>query len=56
MKERDMEFDYNTAGLRKPLCKEIYPSGIFYEILVNNNIRKVYGSDSHTAKDVGAGF
>lgn len=56
MKERDMEFDYNTAGLRKPLCKEIYPSGIFYEILVNNNIRKVYGSDSHTAKDVGTGF
>ena len=51
-----MEFDYNTAGLRKPLCKETYPSGIFYEILVNNNIRKVYGSDSHIAKDVGAGF
>lgn len=56
IKEKDYEIDYNTAGLRKELCGEIYPTGIFNELVEKYNVRKVYGSDSHEAKDVGAGF
>lgn len=54
--KRNYEIDYNTAGLRKEFCKETYPSGEFYEIAVRNNVRMVYGSDSHLAKDVGFNF
>lgn len=56
LKHKDYEIDYNTAGLRKELCGETYPSGIFLEIIDKNNIRKIYGSDSHSARDVGEGF
>ena len=56
LKHRDYEIDYNTAGLRKELCGETYPSGIFLDIIDKNNIRKIYGSDSHSARDVGEGF
>ena len=54
--KRNYEIDYNTAGRRKEFCKETYPSGEFYEIAVRNNVRMVYGSDSHLAKDVGFNF
>lgn len=56
IKEKDYEIDYNTSGLRKELCNEVYPTGIFNELLDEYKIRKVYGSDSHRAIDVGAGF
>ena len=56
IKERDYELDYNTAGLRKEFCKEVYPSGDFYEIALKNDVKMVYGSDSHFAKDVGYEF
>lgn len=56
MKERDYEIDYNTAGLRKELCKEVYPSGDFYKIALENNIKMIYGSDSHFSKDIGYEF
>ena len=54
--ERNYEIDYNTAGLRKEFCGETYPSGEFYEIAIKNNVKMVYGSDSHFAKDVGFNF
>ena len=50
------EIDYNTAGLRKEFCGEAYPSGEFYEIAIKNNVKMVYGSDSHFAKDIGFNF
>lgn len=56
IKEKGYEIDYNTAGLRKELCKEIYPSGKFMELVNKYNIKKVYGSDSHQGNDVGEGF
>ena len=56
IKERDYEIDYNTAGLRKEFCREVYPSGDFYEIALKNNVKMIYGSDSHVAKDVGYEF
>lgn len=56
IKEKGYEIDYNTAGLRKELCKEIYPSGKFMDLIDKYNVKKVYGSDSHEGLDVGEGF
>lgn len=56
IKKRDYEVDVNTAGLRKPYCGEIYVSGVFKELVNKYGIKKVYGSDSHTASDVGRDF
>lgn len=56
MKIRNYEVDFNTAGIRKPYCKEIYPSGIFAELINRYGVNVVYGSDAHTALDVGRDF
>lgn len=56
LKHKNYEVDVNTAGLRKPYCKEIYVSGIFKELVEEYNVKKVYGSDSHTSKDIGRDF
>lgn len=56
IKSRDYEVDVNTAGLRKPYCGEIYVSDVFKDLVDKYEIRKVYGSDSHTSKDVGRDF
>ena len=56
IKAKDYEIDYNTSGLRKELCNEVYPTGLFKELVDKYNVKKVYGSDSHRAIDVGEGF
>lgn len=56
IKKREYEVDLNTAGIRKPYCKEIYPSGIFAELVERYHVKRVYGSDAHTAEDVGRDF
>lgn len=56
IKKRDMEIDYNTAGLRKPYCGEIYPNEIFYDLVKKYEVRIVYGSDAHKAEDLGKDF
>lgn len=56
IKKGDYEIDYNTSGIRKELCGEVYPTGLFRELANKKNIRIVYGSDSHRAIDVGEGF
>lgn len=56
IKERDYEVDVNTAGLRKKGCGEIYTYGFMNEMIKKYNIKKVYGSDSHTASDVARDF
>ena len=56
LKEGGYMIDVNTAGLRKPYCNEVYPSGKFNEIIEKYSISGIYGSDSHTAKDVGYRF
>lgn len=56
IKNRDYEVDVNTAGLRKPYCGEIYVSDILKELVEEYNVKKVYGSDSHTSTDVGCDF
>ncbi|MDP4145493.1 MAG: histidinol-phosphatase HisJ [Bacillota bacterium] len=56
LKARNYEIDFNTAGNRKPYCKEVYPSGAFAELIKRYGINVVYGSDAHTASDVGRDF
>lgn len=50
------EIDFNTSGIRKTLCREAYPSGKFRELVKSYDINVVFGSDSHTAIDVGQDF
>ena len=56
IKEREYEVDVNTAGLRKPYCGEIYVGGFFKELVEKYQIKKVYGSDSHTCSDMARDF
>ncbi len=56
IKNNNYEVDINTAGLRKPYCKEVYPSGAFHDLVKKYNIATVYGSDAHRALDVGKDF
>lgn len=56
MKEKGYELDVNTAGLYKPLCKEIYPPAALIESAVQLGIPLVSGSDSHAAVGIGKGF
>lgn len=56
LKERNYEVDFNTAGIRKPFCREMYPSGLFADLVKRYEINVVYGSDAHTASDLGRDF
>lgn len=56
MKKRNYELYLNTSGLRKPYCKEFYPSGDLYKLLKYYNVPMTYGSDAHNAQDVGNFF
>lgn len=56
IKEAGYEIDVNTAGLRKPYCGEIYPSGYFLHRAKELAIEMVWGSDSHKAEDIAADF
>ncbi|SNZ10126.1 histidinol-phosphatase (PHP family) [Terribacillus aidingensis] len=56
MKKNGYELDVNTAGLYKPLCKEIYPSAQLIQHAVALGIPLVPGSDSHAAAGIGKGF
>lgn len=47
VKERGMALDFNVAGMRRPLCKESYPSGRFLQMAKEMQIPFVPGSDSH---------
>jgi histidinol-phosphatase (PHP family) len=56
IKLKDYEIDFNTAGIRKPYCKESYPSGIFASLVRYYDVKVIYGSDAHNALDVGRDF
>lgn len=56
IKEKDYRLDYNTAGLYKELCQEVYPSPAIHQKAVELGISFVYGSDAHHAKDVGKNY
>jgi histidinol-phosphatase (PHP family) len=50
-----MGIELNTSGLRRPV-KEIYPSPFILALARERGIPICFGSDSHTPRDVGAGF
>lgn len=56
LKIKGYEIDYNTSGLRKVDCGEIYPSDKFLELIIRYEVPIVYGSDAHIASDVAFGF
>ncbi len=56
IKKENMELDFNVAGLRKNLCGAIYLDQWMIEEAKKQNIPLVYGSDAHSAKDVGASY
>jgi histidinol-phosphatase (PHP family) len=56
MKANAYELDVNTAGLFKPLCKEVYPSMQVIQHAIALGIPLVAGSDSHAAAGIGKGF
>lgn len=53
--ERGFGLDLNTAGLRKPECRQPYAIDVMTEASTLG-IPFVLGSDAHIAKDVGSGF
>lgn len=56
IKTKNYAIDVNTAGLRKPLCKEIYPSTSIIREATKLGIPLLFGSDAHQAKEVGADY
>jgi histidinol-phosphatase (PHP family) len=56
VKDRGFEFDFNTAGLFKEFCGETYPPANIIQRVKEKGIAFVYGSDSHSHKDVGRGY
>ena len=56
IKQKGYQLDVNTAGLFKPLCKEIYPPETILHTAANMGIPLVYGSDSHHPSDLGRGL
>ncbi|MET3697261.1 histidinol-phosphatase (PHP family) [Bacillus oleivorans] len=56
IKEKRYELDMNTAGLRKPLCREIYPRPDILTAAKQMGIPLVFGSDAHHAKELGADY
>lgn len=53
VKKKGYQLDFNTAGLQKPLCRDVYPSAELLQVAKILNIPFVYGSDAHQAKHVG---
>ncbi|WP_428911805.1 histidinol-phosphatase HisJ [Niallia sp. Krafla_26] len=56
VKEKGYELDFNTAGLFKKYCGETYPSSHVMDKVIEKGVTFVYGSDSHSLKDVGRGY
>jgi histidinol-phosphatase (PHP family) len=55
LREANVAFEINTAGLRKP-AKEIYPAQEFLELASQAGVPLVINSDSHSPGEIGAGF
>ena len=55
LREANIVFEINTAGLRKP-AKEIYPAQEFLELACQAGVPLVINSDSHSPGEIGAGF
>lgn len=56
VKTKKMELDFNTAGLYKPYCNEVYPGKQILQIACEKKIPLVFGSDAHSMSEVGRGY
>lgn len=56
IKNRGYELDYNVAGLRKEFCGETYPGSAVAKMAQEQKIPLIYGSDAHSARDVGKNY
>ncbi|MBM7701197.1 histidinol-phosphatase HisJ [Metabacillus iocasae] len=56
IKRRQLQLDYNAAGLYKPFCQEAYPPSWIVKEAQKKKIPLVYGSDAHCSKDLGQGY
>jgi histidinol-phosphatase (PHP family) len=53
--KKNVAIEINTSGLRKD-CKEMYPSPKFLQMAWENRVALTFGSDAHSAKEVGMDF
>jgi histidinol-phosphatase (PHP family) len=56
MAARHLQLDYNGAGINKPLCLEPYPPHSIMNLVKQEKLKIIYGSDAHQASDLGQGF
>ncbi|GAA0332979.1 histidinol-phosphatase HisJ [Bacillus carboniphilus] len=54
--DKGYALDWNSAGLRKPLCREMYPDLETIQKAKHLGIELVFGSDAHQAKEIGLGY
>lgn len=56
VKEQDRQLDFNLAGLYKEYCNDFYPGTVITNLAKKLDVPMVYGSDSHSVKEVGHGY
>ncbi|KRN28552.1 histidinol-phosphatase HisJ [Liquorilactobacillus mali] len=56
IKRQKRELDFNTAGLYKPYCNEVYPGSQIIQMACEKKIPLVFGSDAHSIAEVGHGY
>lgn len=56
LKQHKLQLDYNGSGVNKPLCLEPYPPEWVIKRAIEYDIPLIYGSDAHSAKDIGQGY
>lgn len=54
IKDNNYEVDFNVSGIRKIYCKEPYIHGYLLDLIKQYEIPIVFGSDSHSSKDIGS--
>lgn len=56
IQQKGYSLDFNTAGLRKEDCGDVYPSGELFLEARSRKIPFVYGSDAHHPDQIGFGY
>lgn len=53
IKVKGYQLDFNSAGLRKEYCQEVYPTNWVVAEAKKRKIPLIFGSDAHSSKEVG---
>lgn len=54
--QQKLKLDFNTAGLYKPYCNDLYPGHQIIELARQMGIPLEFGSDAHSVNEVGHGY